>query len=353
MLIHLALTPAELALVPQTLRNELASEIARAARHGFHSFVIEREAANWLAGHADLNQMSKATLLRLRERYGQFAGMLKDATCYIEVSNETRAQVSNQARVVHMKPEQIVQSSILCSPTKLVVEDIASDGEIYKFLLENIFDKLRVPLPRWVLSNGGGDRIEEMVRADLASKCAVAVLFDTDFWAPTSDPCPKERRVRRVVEEIGWSVVSVFPTPCRESENFIPLEVMLRHKHLAAYPCCGILHKINVKEEDNGAEDPKFLIYFDMKEGIDAETLVKMSDNQRDWVLGKLGLIGINPEQQPICGFGSGIFERIQKDNAAMSLLRSEIRGSKWLETFGIYFKNLLWVLAGARPQFT
>lgn len=361
MLIYLSFSVPQARALDASFLAQAFTSILHSHRFRLHFAVLERDLADWAVTSLPLGEADRATLRRLRQSYTQHRRMVDIADHYIRVVAADAAAVGSahtlseaDGRAILLTLRELMNSSILSGPTSLLVEDIASDGELFSFLIENCHSVMGLPKPSYRLLHGGGDSIDSVFEATLRMGVPVAVVFDTDFDAPTTSPCAKERRLRAAVARTGARFGFVAPLPCRESENVVPAAAVLAHTHLKSCRGLPILMRIESLEGASGcAHDQRFWLYFDMKGGLAAGAYQAIEPaSARSWVAAKCASAGHDPDAEHIEGFGGRAAARVLSEGSSASALREELRTQAWQAVFGSFMRRLLWILAGGRRQF-
>lgn len=356
MIIFFDLQPTLLAQFSRDLVEEVVSELARSHRKGYHVVVMSRATARWIQDNINLTPRDRSTVEGIRSKFAVLGGIASRAKFLIRIAVADRKLIENDRVIFEVSMDTVRKSLLLDMPTVLVVEDIISDGKFFEFILENSHAIFEMPPPRMELHNGGGERIPDVIAHSLSSGRVVVAVVDTDFAVPKSVPCAKEAKITKVVGEMPSPPFSVFPTPCRESENLLDLSVIDAHKHLRAYPAFEFLTKVKYAEAKTKNYIPResLLLFFDMKNGIpNVSKLSGFTEEEVDWLSSRVSLGGVDLNIVGVPGFGENIFKRIAEDNRSLSALRASVRSVEWRSAFGSFCEKLLWFVAGGRPYVT
>lgn len=353
MIINLDMDLASLESLASEIRDELVHELVRMHRHGYHVLIIERSLVDCLLRVCDLSDMYRSTLLGIRSEYTQTGGLVNEAPYLLKISARDRFQKTSTRVIVEMTPARFLSARIAASPTRLVVEDAVSDRALYEFLIKNTSDLFRITNPKWVIDNGGGNRIADVVAARAEEGYVVMAIVDTDHWAPRAVVCEKQRSVSQKIENVNWPLAFCLATPAREGENLLPLSALAEHRHLKVCSARDLLQKITDAERDLKEQPERsFILFFDLKNGISPEVWNSIkTQEEKEFVAQRLALIGINIEIAKISGFGDRIVDRLLEEGAAAADFRRGVRTSAWLSLFGTFLRCIVWALAGRQHQ--
>lgn len=355
MIFHFDLTAAQAAASSAALLCGCVTEAVRAQRLGQHLIIMNREVADYFESNLDLNSLERATLRRLRSDYTQTANLLRQTPTYVRIADLPPGTIRKMGGVIEISIDQAVCTS-LYDKMILLVEDEQTDGRLLQFILENLKSKIvgRLPLSFQPL-HGGGERIADVARARAVERRLVCVIVDTDKKFPGGNDSLKMRRLNAVLEELSWPMIFVHPTPCKETENLIPIEV------ISMVECArergddiSLLARINDVERRSGASHhDAFWLYFDVKEGCDHVAVAALPNlPEKEWILGKIAQATSDREFK-VAGFGGHVVPQVLNTNTACARFRAELQSRDWWQTFGAFVSDVAWLtIAGAR-QFT
>ena len=211
MIFHFDLTAAEIAATSTVMLEGCISEAVRAHRLGQHLIIINRDAADYLAAHVDLNSIERATLSKLRADYTQTAMLTRKASTYIRIAALPSGTIRRIGNAIELSVDQAVLTA-LYERTVLLVEDENTDGPLFEFLLENLRAKTvgMVPLS-FQPFHGGGERIVDVARKRVNERRLVCVIVDTDKFSPVGSPSDKVHKLNRIAYEESWPLIFVQP----------------------------------------------------------------------------------------------------------------------------------------------
>lgn len=355
MIIHFDITAAQAATANQNFLLTCVSEALRAHRFGYHLVIINREAADYCAGTLDLTSIDRATLKRLRSDFTQTAGLTAQATFYIRIADLPPGTIRKIGNAIELSIDQAFRGGVY-DKTVLLVEDEHTDGPLLKFLLDNLSKKVvgRLPLS-FQPFHGGGERIPDIARSRVRERRIVCAVVDTDRKFPDGTPSLKMRRLHQISEDESWPLIFVNATPCKETENFIPIDVV------ALLECAqgrgteiSIVTNITEREQNAGvAPTDAFWLYFDIKSGCNHEQVANLlHEPEKKWILTKIAYAQIE-SPFAIAGFGGHVVPQVLNTNAACARFREELRRNDWWQVFGGFISNIAWLTVGGTRQFT
>jgi hypothetical protein len=353
MIIHFDFSAAELAAAPQAVLEGCISEAIRAHRLGHHLLVINREASDYLRKNVSLNNVEITTIERLRSEFTQTADLIRRARVYLRIAALPIGTMRKIGNAVEVSLDQAIRPSLF-EKTVLIVEDEISDGAFYQFLFANLRDIAGIPATQCDWVHGGGDRTIEVARNRVRDKRIVTVIVDTDVFSPVCSEPLKVSELKSVGRDEAWPLIFVRVTPCKETENLIPIEIVSmldcaveRNEELVA------LREIEAKERTRSDPREAYWLYFDIKRGCDHLYLAGLHANAKTWTLDKLSHAGLGPEDFELRGFGNHVVPQVVRGNAACARLRDCIRRRDWLLVFGDFLADAMWPCVGGVRQFT
>jgi hypothetical protein len=159
MLFKCGLSEPQLQALDKSLLNSAVNELLRAHRLGYHLLVLERPTANVLMDILDLTLSDRSTLSRVSNDYTQSGNLAKNASVYIELVDGIHTTCVNNSicyPIIKISPSQVGNA------TNLVVENEATDGYLYSFILQNIRPCTNLPRMSFELVHGGGEDIQKV-----------------------------------------------------------------------------------------------------------------------------------------------------------------------------------------------
>lgn len=283
MLIHFSLTPIELEGVDKTTLREATALLLSAHRRGDHVTVVPRDTALWLTHNLQLSEQDIATANRIKSEYTQNAGLLNQAQVFLKIVADADHLRGDSDREIPITLNTFAKTR-LSERVAFVVEDIVNDGKTYESILAGIGKRHAARVTAFELLHGGGDRIEETFKKQIEYGRFVVCIVDSDFPAPSDGIPTKAKRLRQIANRENWRAQIIAITPCREIENFIPLEIIRELGLNIDNETIRNLGRIAEREKPSHKTD-KYWLYFDIKEGADGERLKRISgEAERKWI---------------------------------------------------------------------
>ncbi|WP_342239661.1 hypothetical protein [Inquilinus sp. OTU3971] len=351
MLFLLDLPPEEYARCDKDTLARTVTELLRANDRGHHIVVIDRRGVEWLTSHLSLNDWESASLRRIELAYSQRGGLATEARIYVKLTIDDNGIERSKEQTAFRRSFKTILLGNYLNPSQLFVEDGIHDGDMYKFIMENLADRFNVPYVKLEVLHGGGDRTSSMAIERAKDSYVVACIVDSDRRAPTQ-PEPSKVRSARASPKVAGSLFIIEATPCRELENMLPLELLQNLQSFIKNPTGGYLRRIDEYELTHNLEE-KFYFYFDLKEGItppNAET--KGKSHSDGWLATRLES-ALGGSVASLVGFGPNIISQIINSNKLCSDLRPLIRSPSWIAVFGSFIRSLIWIFSATRPVVT
>ncbi|MGJ5041883.1 MULTISPECIES: hypothetical protein [unclassified Bradyrhizobium] len=347
MLFHLDEPVQELSKLDADQLAEVVSDLLGAARLGYHVVAISRTSASWINANIDLSMRERAMLSRISSDYTQAAGLRKVAKRYINLTSNDLLHLGVTGNCVSVAVLRLKQCRLL-ERSVLLVENINSDGAIYEFLLSNRHKSIGCPAISFVRYHGGGDDLPKVMEHLIVERRIVCAVVDSDKSAPISFN-KKMHRLSKVSDGFSWPLCFLLTPPAREAESLVPLAIV------AQLPCGkgsvtnGVHLNIAAAEKVGGhASTDAFWLYFDLKEGVSVEKVNRLNDAERDWLTGKLSLVGIDPAHVSIPGYGENIIKQLFESNRLLGEYRDAVQHRSWRDVFDHFISEMVWIFAGA-----
>jgi hypothetical protein len=354
MIINFNPTDDDFRRIDQGLLDRSVSELLRAHRLGHHLIVISRNVALNLRGALNLSRADDATLARLAQEYTQTADLVRRAAVYLDVDFSGDFLFKVRKNCVAISLEQVAQPYIL-DRSVIVVEDDVTDGAIYDYFLRSLRYKAGVPAGTWELIHGGGERALFVAASKVRDRRVVCVIVDSDSDSPPRQELAKVVKMRSMVDDQGWPLCWVMPTPCREIENLIPLDLVAELDSAVGRPdAIAAMRRVGEHEEAQKLEaESRYWLYFDVKNGVDSRRLSRMSCEDRSWVEQKLMILDVDLSNFEIKGFGDRVIALVVNSNEWLSSLRDHAHRSQWWGVFGEFLVMAMWVTVAPKRQYT
>jgi hypothetical protein len=315
---------------------------------------LNREAADYLRQNVSLNDVEITTIGKLRSEFTQTADLIRRARVYLRIAALPTGTIRAVGSAIEVSLDQAARPS-LYDRAVLVVEDEISDGGFYAFLFANLKDIMGVPSIQCEWLHGGGARTIDVARNRVRDRRIVTVVVDTDVFSPMCVEPSKIAELRSIAADEAWPLIFICPTPCKETENLIPLEIVTMLDCAGGRNAeIGTLISIDAKERKAKAEVREaYWLYFDVKKGVDHLYVAGLHAEAKAWTLTKLKHANIGPDDFEIAGFGNHVVPQLIRENAASARLRDCIRRRDWLHLFGDFIADTMWPCVGGTRQFT
>jgi hypothetical protein len=247
-----------------------------------------------------------------------------------------------------------VVSGNFLEPVNLVVENAASDGSFFEFILGMEARRLNFGEICHQISNGGGSGMHgEFLRSIRSSRITVC-LADHDRLAPDGKRSSTNLLCRKVQARYSGQFVGTFlELPCREVENFLPLEIVSSVLPGRAKVEHGHLRRFIEAQGDVVAGDC-FWLYFDVKMGAQAERVRQNCEapEAKDWLRRKLQCMSFEDAVDVLIpGFGADIIERFLENSPARAEFARFGRSDYWATHFSDWLLGLLSFVAATARQ--
>lgn len=344
----------ELQRTPIGELHESVSELLRAHRLGYHLLVASRDVCAFLLSQLALSGPERATLGRIREQFTQTADLVRRSAWYISIRFHPANTILVAGSRIEISLDQVRRPQLLDRPA-VVVEDTVSDGGFYDFVFHNLRDIEGVPPLSFEIFHGGGERSIAVLRSRIRDRRIACVVADKDVDSPLSRVPNKIRQMQVVGIEEGWPLSFVCFPPAKEIENLVPLDVL-------ALLACAVerqneietLRRIEEYEIRGGVNRAEaFWHFFDVKRGLDAERLGRMTAEDRAWVEARMTSAALQPERRTMVGFGEQVIAQVLASNLACAKLRTSIRHPDWWNVFQDFVRDVIWICVGGNRQFT
>ncbi|WP_146160957.1 hypothetical protein [Ensifer sp. NM-2] len=282
-------------------------------------------------------------IVKLGNEFTQSAGLRDDAIIRICIDPLHRSgpEISDGAIIIGLED---ADSPYLFDRVNLVVEDTASDGELYLQMVMAHLPEYGGGNVSFDLRHGGGQASDSIFQRQIEQRCIVCVVGDSDKLHPQKGEPAKLLRTKRIIEESAWPFAWAFALPCREIENLIPTHI------LGKLACAGAkaadldaLTTIHRAEDAAGlAADEFFGMYYDLKEGIDERRLNGVwPEHISDWVRAKLLIAG---DDVRLTGFGSNIIRQLLGTPAVLREFLAHTKKEAWQRLYGHIIRFVLWL---------
>jgi hypothetical protein len=314
--------------------------------------IVDRDAAHWIETNVALAPPDHAMIRSIGQRFTQTGSLLDDAGYLIKIDETEGGSPIQFARGL-IVPIATFSDSRLPDLPIVLVEDSASDGPLYKFILDGLKSLHQCKNSSFDLVHGGGSRIEDVFGEQLKTGRMVACVVDSDRCAPCPTPIPKVERMKKHSASIGNLFSFVCSTPCREAENFVPMSLYLKLSENFDRESSRKLLRIEAAERGKDPADA-FWLYFDVKKGFCTDNLQSIKDKTwRNWLERKLSLTVQDLDDFRIHGFGESVLAGFLASEHLLAQFQESFRTQAWRIQFWEFFDQLLWIVFGGKRQVT
>ncbi|MCY1669305.1 hypothetical protein [Rhizobium sp. SL86] len=319
---------------------ELARELLRCHRRGHHLVVLDRTIAAAIQD-LDLSNQEKALTNRLSQDYTQTGNLHKQAYAYVSIVNDISVFAHKQDNCFKISIGAAIESRVL-DPCAVVVEDVVSDGFMYKQIFEEIARKSPVRKFEYELIHGGGQNSVNVLRDKFERKRIALAIIDSDKSSPDCSVEKKTSSLSHLFETANWNVGDFFITPCREVENFVPFDVLRQLPSGTRNTANDVYLRISAAEDDASIDlVERIEMYADLKSGIQLQCCA-LNEQAASWIRSRFELAGLH-ELTDVPGYGDRIIEQIKSSGRLISEFRALIRERRWQQRFFAFFEKIFW----------
>ena len=361
MIFQLDCTREELASAKRDELEDVFSKLADADRAGRHFFIVRRDLCEWARKNLKLSGLDSARLATIREEYATRRALLEDCHAYVNVTIGNSGVRWERGVEFSIGHRRLVSGQYLLVSTGFVVEDLKSDGKVYDHILRETLKISKVPSYRAEFIHGAGSRIGEIFESEIGKGRVVVCVADHDRSAPMDRKSAGARGVLLIHTQrnagpgdgsrnyIGLGTTTVG----REVENHIPYH-LVRGMWDRDYPHFAELDRI-VSQVGYVRKEDCFWQYFDIKEGLCGQVLVKLMDQDEisrdvvEWICGRVGCETEELESVQIDGFGDRVVKLFLGSPEALAGFHGFVRSDYWRSVYAGFFERLLWFFAAPR----
>lgn len=357
MLMYFDAEPAALAKSDKANLTIRVSELMRAHRKGIHLVVLSRQTAQWLLAYIELSPHDRSTLAQISQELTQTGDLVRRTRHLI--------QISATSHTIKRLDDRVVELGIYChnfdnviSHPVFVTEDSDDDIRLIDFILRGTSHSIVSGVSgifRYVVQHGGGASTSRVALKQIDSGNIVVMSVDSDKHAPCA-PDTKLDSLQRQCDSKGWPLFFFYQTPCRELENFIPIEIAARLQNCRISANFQLLlkHSVYEKNQKNHRQNECFWLWFDIKDGINRKKINSISNKEvLSWLSFKYNQMGLDLESVEMEGFGKNFVSECLKSEEICQELRESIKKKNFLEVFGDYFENFIWIFIAAPEKRT
>ena len=346
MLIYLNVTVDQIAAAESKEVERLISGLLQASSNGTHLVVIERKVCDWAKLHLDFNNRELAQLDKLKELYTQRGGLPAIARSILEVEVGSMQLVEYAPHKYRVGHQPFLNGSYL-EAARLLVEHIENDGDMLELILREMRRRHPVQSYNLLRLHGGGADIATCLKIEIPHRRVVVCVVDSDKVAPCDTPSATKRKLDREAEKQTF-VGMVCETPCKEAENYIPLDTLKRHKKRICpeYVCFDELENL-VKGQTVAGTSDCFWLFFDLKRGVEADKLDTFTAPPiADWLHERYQLHDNKFSDVHITGFGDAILRQFLNCGEAVKDFIAFMKTPYWQTHFADFFDLIYWYFA-------
>lgn len=332
---------------------EFLDELARSISRGCHRVSIGRSVGRWCQENLHESSTTGQRLVRASESYSQSKLEFDAAIFKLHIIVGTSSPTEISLRLWQIGHLTVLNGSFL-EPVCFVVENATNDGAFFEYLISLEAKRTGFGEVSCHFANGGGSGLAKEFSRSIGLNRITVCLADHDRLAPHAKRSQTNLRCQVVERSRAKNYVGIFlELPCREIENFLPLDVIskcvparLRFEH-------GELRNA-VKAQQDASQGDCLWLYFDVKMGLEHDQLLKnckapeaMSWIAEKWRRGSFELA----VDMTIPGFGNDLPDLFLKNNEAKGDFFRFIRSEYWRKHFSEWCSYLLSFAAGSGRQ--
>lgn len=349
MLIYLNATADQLASENPAEIENLISDLLQASTNGTHLVIIGRRICDWAKEHLSCNNREMAQLDRLKELYTQRGTLPSIARSILEIEVGD-LQLSEYAPHKYRIGHRPFLGGNYLETARLLVEHIENDGDMLDIIMSETRRNHPVRSYKFLLLHGGGADIASCLKVEIPHQRVVVSVVDSDKVAPCDTPSATKRNLDREAKKQTF-VGMVCETPCKEAENYIPIDTLKSHRQRIC-PEFGFFAEIEglmASQSVLGVSDCLWL-YFDLKKGIEAEKLDAVSNPAVvNWLHERYQLGDGQFSDIEIGGFGDAILRQFLNCGEAIRDFVAFMKTPYWKTHFAEFFDLIYWYFASEK----
>ncbi|MBB3440950.1 hypothetical protein [Rhizobium sp. BK379] len=351
MIVTIDATTGEFGAANAAEMEYLFSEVLRASILGKHFVLLDRVTCDWAMGNLTLGAQYQAHLQLLKQEFTQRGAIRAVAGQILSIKiggNGLQPVTSQKYEIGH---RTLLQGNYL-DVAVLLVANTANDGEFLKQILN--MTKRNHPIGHFafVVRHGGGSTIVECFNEELNAQRITICIVDSDRLSPHNFSSTTVRALQASANQNAY-VGGIFPTPCREIENFIPLDLIERHRLCPTYPDFQKLKAILQRQDIQDDAHNACWLYFDLKMGLSGPALLAkgLQADIEAWIQQHFTPDSETFNQTNIAGFGTNILRTFLNSNPAMRDYNDFTKTSFWAAVFAPLFEKIAWFLAADKRK--
>lgn len=343
MLIYLNATVDQLAAGNPAEIENLFSDLLLASMNGTHFVIIDRRMCDWAKENLNCNNREQAQLDRLKELYTQRGSLPSIARSILEVEIGQLQLTETTPHKYRIGHQPLLNGSYL-EDARLLVEHIENDGDFLKIILNETRRGHSIRDFRFSLLHGGGADIAACLRVEIPNRHVVVSVVDSDKVAPSDRPSATKRNLDREANNQTF-VGMVCETPCKEAENYIPIDTLRAHSQRICpeFESFEALESLLAVQNVSGASDCVWL-YFDLKKGIESDKMDAISNPPViNWLHEKYQLGEGQFSDIEIGGFGDAVLRQFLNCGEAVKDFVTFMKSPYWKTHFADFFDLIYW----------
>jgi len=343
--------PADLEQLPDEVLGAAVAALVKAYRCGDNLVVVPYQTGRHLLSKRIFSSLERSTLLRITQQYAQTGDLPTRAHFAMRLVVENRDHVTRKGTIIEVSVWHKSLEAITARPI-VVVEDISSDAEVYKFFFDALCRRAISSPIAVEFAHGGGSALERVV-SEKISECRIVIsVADSDRQSPYS-PETKLSRFATLKAQSNWALFFPHVTPCRELENILPLDAAAGLHSVRSSECLPLLIEIERRETAmSKLPSERYYLWFDLKEGLSPAKIANADCGAtREWICAHIHELGLDSSAFAVAGLGSNIALTVIRSQDCRKLLYEELRKHSWKETFISFFQEILWLLASSQAH--
>lgn len=317
MIITISSDPDEFAKAEKASLETFVSEITRASRLAHHLVVLNRQQIDWMLKELSLSNQDKAQLQRLKKDYAQTGALLRQdfPKLSISIGNSPLENHNFQWSIGH----QSISATHLLDEPLLLVENAKYDGAVITALLDIARRARGLGKLNYQLDMGGGGATFHALQTKIDQSRMVLCVCDRDMATPCSKFGETYLKAKSVADDNTF-VGRVYPTPGREVENFLPLD-LVKSMYPEFDPNSYSLLRDLLDNQQN--TDHCLWLYHDIKCGFDGEAILNsdLGVDSIKWIKEKFAP-NCDIRLVKITGFGEKVIKKFDENNVNYHKLR-------------------------------
>lgn len=332
--------------------SSAVSDLIRSHRLGYHLVVINRAAAGWMRDNIDLSNSDGAMLLRIAQSFAQTGDLRRRAKVYVNLTANRGLDLTVAGNSIFVSIDRLPQYRIL-ERAILLIENLDADGDLYDHLFRNHCDLHSCSNVSFDRHHGGGADLPVVFSHLVRDFRIVCAVVDSDKRSPVTNT-QKEANLARIKHEANWPICFFSTTPCHESENILPMGLVMELPSGIRNRTNRVLLRVDAEERLRGGRlEDRYWLFFDVKEGLTREKFEGMGQLDREWVAAKLQYAGVDPLGEDLAGYGDRVIRQVFAENRFQGELRKLTRHGDWRQVFSSFLEDIVWALVAPRKVVT